>query len=37
MVMAGYVLAWFQGIARIGASIPTLIALRRAARGRRPP
>ena len=27
VVMAGYVLAWFQGIARIGASIPTLIAL----------
>ncbi len=26
-VMAGYVLAWFQGIARIGAAIPTLIAL----------
>src|SRR5262245_28842560 len=25
VVMAGYVLAWFQGIARIGASIPTLI------------
>jgi len=27
VVMAGYVLAWFLGIARIGASIPTLIAL----------
>jgi DME family drug/metabolite transporter len=27
VVMAGYVLAWFQGIARIGAAIPTLIAL----------
>jgi DME family drug/metabolite transporter len=26
-VMAGYVLAWFQGIARIGAAVPTLIAL----------
>jgi DME family drug/metabolite transporter len=26
-VMAGYVLAWFQGIALIGAAIPTLIAL----------
>jgi len=26
-VMAGYVLAWFLGIARIGAAIPTLIAL----------
>jgi DME family drug/metabolite transporter len=26
-VMAGYVLAWFEGIAHIGAAIPTLIAL----------